>query len=467
MAVWKAAVVVLSGRDVLTDWMGLRAEDRSGVQCDQGPAPMGGLRFAFYGRTSTTEHQDPVTSRAWQLEVAQELIAGHGTITATFFDAGRSRRDRWRDRPQAAELLAALRDPDRGFDAIVVGEYERGFAGDQLERLLALFRRHGVRVWLPEAGGPVDLETAEHRALVRMLGAQSLREVVRARHRAMAAMRALTEEVRYLGGRAPYGYRLVEAGPHPHPAGARRGRNVTRLEPDPDTAPTVRWLFAERLAGRSIEDLVETLNRQRTPCPAEHDPERNTHRTRRHWTAETVTTILRNPRYTGWQVWNRQSVDHDHTTQSDQRRHRMTKRKPAHQWVLSRQRTHTALVGEHDFVAVQRIRAQRPNRRGETREYLLAGLLRCGACGRRMESRWVHGRPGYRCRHLRGPRTEAMPPTLYFREEQLIIRIGHALHMPAAASPRPVVDTLRADRVVIICHADRVVIEEPRASANR
>ncbi|MFI9811723.1 recombinase family protein [Saccharothrix variisporea] len=197
-----------------------------------------------------------------------------------------------------------------------------------MERLLALFRRHGVQVWLPEAGGPVDLDTPEHRALVRMLGAQQLREVVRARHRAMAAMRALTEHGRYLGGRAPYGYRLVEAGPHPHPAGARRGRTVTRLEPDPQTAPTVRWLFAERLAGRSIEDLVETLNQRRTPCPAEHDPARNTHRAGRRWTAETVTTILRNPRYTGWQVWNRQTVDHDHHSPTDQRRRTTTKRKP-------------------------------------------------------------------------------------------------------------------------------------------
>ncbi|UGQ13530.1 hypothetical protein LO772_07970 [Yinghuangia sp. ASG 101] len=26
-----------------------------------------GLRFAFYGRVSTEDHQDPVTSKAWQL----------------------------------------------------------------------------------------------------------------------------------------------------------------------------------------------------------------------------------------------------------------------------------------------------------------------------------------------------------------------------------------------------------------
>ncbi|WP_246019463.1 recombinase family protein [Saccharothrix australiensis] len=79
---------------------------------------------------------------------------------------------------------------------------------------------------------------------------------------------------------------MVEAGPHPHPAGARRGRSIVQLEPYPETAPTVRWLFAERLAGRSIEALVEVLNQRRTPCPAEHDLERNTHRAGRGY--ETV-----------------------------------------------------------------------------------------------------------------------------------------------------------------------------------
>ncbi|MBB5960643.1 hypothetical protein FHS29_007271 [Saccharothrix tamanrassetensis] len=48
--------MVLSGRDVLTDRMGQRAEDGTGVGCDPRRAVVGGLRFAFYGRTSTIEH---------------------------------------------------------------------------------------------------------------------------------------------------------------------------------------------------------------------------------------------------------------------------------------------------------------------------------------------------------------------------------------------------------------------------
>jgi hypothetical protein len=105
----------------------------------------GGLRFAFYGRTSTVEFQDPVSSLAWQREAAECAIAGRGRIVAEFLDVGHSRRRPWRDRPQARALLEAVRAPDRGFDAIVVGEYERAFAGDEFERLAPLFERYGSR----------------------------------------------------------------------------------------------------------------------------------------------------------------------------------------------------------------------------------------------------------------------------------------------------------------------------------
>ena len=38
----------------------------------------GDLRFAFYGRVPTDDYQDPVTSRARQLDQAAGLVAGYG-----------------------------------------------------------------------------------------------------------------------------------------------------------------------------------------------------------------------------------------------------------------------------------------------------------------------------------------------------------------------------------------------------
>jgi len=70
-------------------------------------------------------------------------------------------------------------------------------------------------------------------------------------------------------------------------------------------------------------------------------------------------------------------------------------------WIVSTRPAHPALISETDFVAVQEFRASRPTADGSTRTYLLAGLLVCGLCGRRMDAHWVNHRAGYRCRHGR------------------------------------------------------------------
>ena len=267
-----------------------------------------GLRFAFYGLISTADHQDHGSSRHWQLAAATDLITGHGSIVAEYFDAGVSRRIAWPDRPHAGRLLTEV----RRLDAIVVGEYERAFQGQQLDQLAPILRRHAVALWLPEIYGPVDFDSPRQLALLDLLGVRSQREVSRARYRVIVAMRAQTElQGRHLGGRPPYGYRLVDAGPHPNQADARWGRRLHRLEPDPATAPHVSWIFAQRLTGRSVASITRDLNENQVPCPSRADQSRNPHRSGAGWMLTTVAAILANPRYTGRQVWNRQPTDHD------------------------------------------------------------------------------------------------------------------------------------------------------------
>ena len=114
-----------AGADGLLAWA-----EESGCRRATGPS-RGRLRFVFYGRVSTEDWQDPVTSRARQREQADALVRGHGVIVAEFFDAGQSRTVAWGRRPEAAALVALLTDPDRGWGAIVIGEYERAFYGSQ------------------------------------------------------------------------------------------------------------------------------------------------------------------------------------------------------------------------------------------------------------------------------------------------------------------------------------------------
>src|ERR1700730_8370975 len=219
---------------------------------DRRVAGRGMLRFVFYGRVSTEDWQDPVTSRARQREQSEALVRGHGVIVAELFDVGESRTVAWARRPQAAALVAQLADPDRGWDAIVIGEYERAFYGSQYAAMAPLFEHYGVQLWTPEAGGRVDFKSEHDEKTMTMLGLSSKREITRTSIRVRTAMAAQTrDQGRYLGGRPPYGYRLGDAGPHPNKAHAAWGRRGHRLEPDPGTAPGVTRMVAARPGGRT------------------------------------------------------------------------------------------------------------------------------------------------------------------------------------------------------------------------
>ena len=138
-----------------------------------------------------------------------------GQVVAEFFDEGESRTVAWGRRPQAA----ALADACRGWDAIVVGEYERAFYGSQYAAMAPLFEHYGVQLWTPEAGGRVDFRSEHDEKTMTMLGLSSKREITRTSIRVRTAMAVQTrEQGRYLGGRPPYGYWLADAGPHPNKA---------------------------------------------------------------------------------------------------------------------------------------------------------------------------------------------------------------------------------------------------------
>jgi len=392
-------------------------------QSRAGAGGRGCLRFAFYGRVSTEDWQDPVTSRARQLQQAVMLVGGHGVIVAEFFDAGQSRTLPWPRRPQAAALVGQLADPDRGWDAIVIGEYERAFYGNQYALMAPLFEHYGIGLWMPEVGGRVDWHAEDHEQMMLALGLSSKREITRTRIRVRTAMAAQTrEQGRYLGGRPPYGYRLGDAGPHPNKAHAAWGRRAHRLEPDPVTAPVVRWMFAQRLAGHSAARITRALNDAGVPCPSAADPARNPHRTGAGWTLRTVAAILANPRYTGRQVWNRQRTDFDPANAG--LGHKQVQRWNLPEgWVISRYPAHAALVSEADFIAVQEMAAPRGPAGPAARRYLLAGLLACGRCGRRLESAWSNGKPAYRCRHGHTSATApgpGRPGNTYVREDQIV-----------------------------------------------
>ena len=113
-------------------------------------------------------------------------------------------------------------------------------------------------------------------------------------------------------------------------------------------------------------------------------------------------------------------------------------------WVISARPAHPALVSEADFIAAQEISAARGPAptcgpaAPQQRRYLLAGLLACGICGRRMESAWSNGKAAYRCRH---GHTSAAPPgprragNAYVREDRILPQLPALYLLLTGAEP--------------------------------
>jgi hypothetical protein len=209
---------------------------------------------------------------------------------------------------------------------------------------------------------------------------------------------------------------------------AKWGRRLQRYDPDPATAPTVRWIFAQRLAGLSVSAIAARLNANGVPNPSQADRTRNRHRTGRGWGVTTVRAIPSNVKYTGRQVWNRQPARY--TPSAMPGPFRTQRWASTDQWVISDQQTHPSLVSEADFIAAQDVTAVPGPHDGQRRRYQFVGLLRCGVCQRRLESSWSHGRPAYRCQHGHSSaqsREPGRPQNVYVRENTIVMIVQQLL----------------------------------------
>ncbi|MDA8043692.1 MAG: recombinase family protein [Actinomycetota bacterium] len=397
------------------------------------------MRFAFLGRVSTEDAQDPEASRGWQLRRARSLIEPQGgVIVAEFFDIGQSRSLPWSRRPEASRLLTALKDHDRGFEAVVIGEPQRAFYGNQFSLTFPVFVHYGVSLWVPEVGGAVDPGSEAHDMLMNLFGGMSKGERARVQIRVRAAMHDLAERSdRFLGGRPPYGYRLADVGPHPNPSKAAAGQRLHRLDPDPVTAPVVERIFTmfgvDELGLRAI---AEALTNEGIPSPSAYDPARNRHRNPSGWSHSAVRAILVNPTYRGTRVWGKQErfeslVDPDDVAAGNQTRMRWRQQDT---WIRPDAQTHTALVSAELAALVAGRFGSRspgtPRARSSNRPYALRGIIYCSRCGSRLQGSYRPSRsdrPGrvlYRC-EIR--RTRALPAeladhpsTLYVNEAAIL-----------------------------------------------
>jgi site-specific DNA recombinase len=222
-------------------------------------------------------------------------------------------------------------------------------------------------------------------------------------------------------GKPCYGYQADKI-PHPVPAKRAEGRTKTRLLPDPVRGPVVTRIFHHRVMGRlGYDAIADRLNADpdANPPPQPVDPARAVGR----WTGSAVREILRNPKYTGYMVWNR----------------RATKKggrcNPPSEWVWSQAPTHEPLTTKALFeaaAATARVRqgsrtASGPSRHPQaTRSYPLRSYVVCDLCGRRMFGKTRRDLACYACepdqRHhaQRSAWQPGHPASLWVREDILL-----------------------------------------------
>ena len=142
------------------------------------------------------------------------------------------------------------------------------------------------------------------------------------------------------------------------------------------------------------------------PCPSAHDRARNRHRCGIAWNKFAVRAILANPRYTGYQVWNKQRKDEVLIDVDDVALGHTTKLRwndPA-SWVWSKKIVQPPVVDRETFDQVQLMMTGRREQHAGHKPhrarhpYGLRGCVWCGLCERRMQGHWVNSTPYYRCR---------------------------------------------------------------------
>jgi DNA invertase Pin-like site-specific DNA recombinase len=348
-------------------------------------------------------------------------------------------------------------------EAVLIWNPDRLSRADSLKTsaVLSRLKDAGVCRLLTASDGWVDLDDVTHRVLYFLK--QDLARANFCKDLAKNTLRGksqLAADGFWAGGVPPLGYRLrATAGPGPAPAPGRRRPPLAKLEPDPETADVVRWLFRTYAAGaHGTYDLCRELERRKVPPVRERlRRERGEPAREIRWNRSALHAVFINPAYLGHTCWNLrrrgcyarlaggQPGDDDTAKAREQHRRRRGLRQLAEVRndaadVIEVRDTHPPLVDQATFNAVQsrlviNKRLTIPVRGGGP--WLLTGLVRCGTCGRPMHGQTGVGYKGkpiqyYRCS---GSKAYRCPAVKFVRQSFLVEEIVAELKERFAEGP--------------------------------
>lgn len=351
------------------------------------------LRAALYVRCSTSKQED---SPDRQRSQAIPYLEGQGYVLAGEYVDDGIAGDEFERRPDFQRLLRDARA--RKFDVLVADELSRISRQEIVDFIATVvhpLKQAGVSMDTA-ADGPLgwdDVVKIITLAIKQDKGAGESKGLSR---RVLTGNANGARAGKWLGGTAPYGYRLrYEA----RVIDGRPKMVPVRLEPVEEQARIVRWLF-EQYAFRavSLEDLTGELNARGVPTPGR----KNKRTKERKWIRATVKIILSNPAYVGCLAWNKTSQGKYHQLIGGKAEKKCPGPKSRHdraEWIVT-ERTHEPLVDQEIFDLVQdRLRRNRSGQHATVkRGYLLSRLLVCAHCGRSLVGAHRYGKVVYRCK---------------------------------------------------------------------
>lgn len=277
-------------------------------------------------------------------------------------------------------LQDIMQDAKNGeFDILLAYMSDRIGRQEEYSFYVAELNRLGIEVWTIKDG---QLKTEEHidKLLNYIRFWQNEGESKKTGMRVHDTMVEMVKDGKFVGGKAPYGYKLVLSGEI-----SNHGRALHKLVIVSEQAEIVRQIYSYAVnQGMGFQKIANTLNENGVPAPILEK-----------WKNGTVRSILTNPIYMGYVSYNRRKNGHANSTRLDRR-----------EWTYAReQNPEITIVPQETWERAQEIREARKKQINESRQatnelYMeqhnvpfstrgklaLTGIVYCGYCGKRLKN---------------------------------------------------------------------------------
>lgn len=272
------------------------------------------------------------------------------------------------------------------FDVLLAYMSDRIGRKDEYSAYVVQLNSMGIEVWTINDG---QLKTEEHidKLMNYIRFWQNEGESKKTSARVRDAQREMVKAGKFVGGKAPFGYRLVPSGEI-----SNHGRLLKKLEIVEKDAEIVRKIYSYVInQGFGYDRIAKALNAEGIPSI-----------TTDKWKAGTIGSILKNPIYMGYYSINRR-INHPNFVRLDRK-----------DWIYSeKQIPEIVIISQSDWERAQEIREARKNKINASKEessqmYMeqynvpfstkgklaLIGLAYCDYCGKRLKNgsycnRWI------------------------------------------------------------------------------